>query len=288
MGIAGSAAIGTGPAELTWRGHALGAEAKVTFANLDRARAQLALRELLQEVERLENIFSLYRPNSELSRLNRDRVLSHPSQDFRALLAASLNYWQGTGGAFNPAVQPLWEYLARHFAATSNPPCRHDLHRLAQACNPADIEIRLSQIRLKAGMALTFNGIAQGYITDRAVQILNRHGIGQTLVNFGEFHALPGKPWRLQMGQTRRLLPLENAAMAVSAGNGTRFSADGRWHHLIDPATGTSCNTLRTVTVIAETAIEADALATAFYVAPAERRAAIVRRYPGCTIFPEA
>lgn len=267
--------------DLVWTGTALGADAQIRFSDVSRDHAQRMLNGILPEVERLEAIFSLYRPDSELVRLNRDGVLAHPSHDFRLLLHASLQYAAATGGAFNPAIQPLWSYLSNHFAVTQAPPAPDDLRRRLSLCRPADISVSPSRITLQAGMALTFNGIAQGYITDRAAELLFAHGMRNVLINLGEHRALPGQPWRLAIDGSVETILLENKAIAQSSGRGTPLSLDGRWHHLFDPLTGESANFIRSATVIAGTATEADALSTALYVTSSDRRQTIIERFPG-------
>ena len=80
------------------------------------------------------------------------------------------------------------------------------------------------------------------------------------------------------------MLDLSGRALAQSAGRGTIFSADGRWHHLIDARTGTSANHVRAVTVIAETATAADALSTAFFTAPPLARPGLAAAFPGVEV----
>lgn len=129
-------------------------------------------------------------------------------------------------------------------------------------------------------MALTFNGIAQGYVTDRVADLLRGEGLADVLINLGEIRALPGRAWPIGVsGQTERI-ELRNGAIAQSAGRGTRFTADGLWHHLIDPGSGRSAQGTAALTVAAATATEADALSTALYVSNASQRAAIAARFP--------
>jgi FAD:protein FMN transferase len=162
-----------------WSGTALGADAKIILAGLPRSTAERAVALARQEVERLEACFSLYRPDSELSRLNREGFLDRPSQDFRILLARALEAWEATEGAFNPTIQPLWHFLARHFSlgAPGAEPDSADLQRVLASCNPARITIKAARIEMEPGMALTFNGIAQGYITDAAAGLLEAQGL---------------------------------------------------------------------------------------------------------------
>lgn len=276
--VSGSATIGPGHVTggvLVWRGFAMGADAEIRMAGLDASAASRIVRLARSEIDRLERAFSLHDPQSELSCLNRERRLDGASHDFRHLLAYSLSMHARTGGAFNPAIQPVWQYLAGHFARSAGEPDRQTLRQRLALADPAGIDIHGAKIRLRRNMALTFNGIAQGYITDRVAELLRAEGLTDILIDLGEFRALPGRSW--QIGE----LSLSDRALAISTGRGTPLSADGRWHHLIDPHTGTSPAGNRDVVVTTSTATEADALSTAFSVAHPETRLDIVERFPG-------
>ena len=250
-----------------WRGTVLGAEGRMLLAGMARQRGREAIAMALAEIERLEAVFSLYRANSELSRLNASGRLDGPSHDMRILTGLALSYWRLTDGAFNQAIQPLWSFLAHHFA--THPATEPDAGRLAelvQLADPRRISLHEDCIALAPGMALSFNGIAQGYITDRVADLLRRAGFTDVLVDLGEFRALPGRAWMIAFAGSDGNTRLANRALATSAPSGTLFTADGRWHHLLDPVSGHSAGGFRSVTVMAANACEADALATAFAV----------------------
>ena len=289
MGLAGAAArLGTRDGQFAWRGTAIGSDAEIRIAGLDRRAASRLVGLATGEIERLEKIFSLYRPGSELSRLNGDGVLAAPSQDFRILLEQSLGYHHASGGAFNVAIQPVWTFLARHFAANREPPSAAQLRTELRHCDVERINAAGSRISLAPGMALTFNGIAQGYITDQVAALFMAEGLRDILINLGEIRALPGRHWRVAIDGQNRAVDLGNRAIAQSAGRGTPFTADGRWHHLIDPETGASANRLRAVTVRAATATCADALSTALFTCRADAQAGIAARFPDAEIDDEA
>ncbi len=134
---------------------------------------------------------------------------------------------------------------------------------------------------LRPGMAVTLNGIAQGYITDRITDLLKAEGIGKVLVDMGELRGLgrhpDGRPWRvgvinpLSPKEFSRIINVSDTAVASSGAYGTRFGGDGKHHYLFDPKTGTSANYHAGVTVTAPTATLADGLSTAFAVMPTHR-----------------
>ena len=267
---------------LIWRGVALGAEASLTIEHEDEREGRAAIDAALAEVARLEAIFSLHRPDSALSRLNETGSLDAAPSDLRTLLAQALQLAKVTGGAFDPTIQPLWALYANHFANEGADPAGPDQAAISDARAKVGwqkVAIDGGAVRLAApGMALTLNGIAQGYITDRVGDILRARGFNHVLVNMGEQLALgpkrSGEAWRVGIanpaipGQILEQVPLRSGAVATSAGNGCRFDARGRFTHILDPRNGHPARALASVTVIAGSATLADGLSTALSVRP--------------------
>ena len=282
------------PRLFEWRGAALGAEATIRLYAHTAAQATGALDAAAAEIERLENEFSLYRPSSALSRLNRDACLLHPSLDMRHLLVEAVRFGKLTQGAFDVTVQPLWELYATHFSRypedRSGPPAE----LLAQAVRLIDyrrIGIEPDRITLPSGMAITLNGVAQGYVTDRVADLLRARGWHNVLVDLGELRGLgahhDGRPWTAALPSSldatpgAAMVPLTEWAIATSSGATTRFEPSGRCHHLFSPASGRSVNTYASVTVAAGRATLADALSTALFVAPSSTTEHILSQIPG-------
>ncbi|HSM39640.1 MAG TPA: FAD:protein FMN transferase [Afifellaceae bacterium] len=286
---AGSFALGSGGSAgpmYEWQGRALGAEGTILIDGIDPHLAGRLVGLALGEIERLERIFSLYRPDSEVSRLNISGRLDRPSHDMRVLLDRSLSYWSATDGAFNPAVQPLWQFLSRHFAAdpSAGDPDADMLGETARLCDAGRISVAADCIRLAPGMALTFNGIAQGYITDAVADLMRAEGLEHVLVQLGELRALPGRAWRVAIGGSEHEAALVDGALATSEPAGTPLSADSRWHHLIDPRTGHSGSGLASASVAASRACLADALSTAVAVSGERAIPSVARAFPGTVI----
>ena len=99
-----------------WSGIALGAAAEIVLHDPDAARARRLIARCVAEIDRLEDVFSLYRPQSAISRLNREGRLAAPPLELVALLAEARSYSERTEGAFDVTVQPLWRLYAAHFA----------------------------------------------------------------------------------------------------------------------------------------------------------------------------
>jgi len=284
--VAGGRAAAGLAERFVWTGTALGADARIILYHADRSVARAAIAACVDEIDRLENEFSLYRSDSALSRLNRNGHLAAPSHDMRRLLADAHRISAYSDGAFDITVQPLWQLYARHFAGRPRPTAGPDPAALAAALARIDyrrIDNAPARIRLAPGTAITLNGIGQGYITDRVADLLRRQGWSNLLVDLGEILALDdrpdGHPWAVDLpvpGDRAERLSIADRAVATSAGDGMAFDARGRHHHLFDPRTGQSANIYRSVTVVARRATVADALSTALYVMarPAAQRLA--------------
>ena len=253
-----------------WNGIALGADARILLPGDDRERAEAAIAASLAEIARLEAIFSLYDENSELVRLNRDKWLAAPSQDMRQLLRLCQMVHRATGRLFDPTVQRLWRLYFDWFS---------EGHRTMPA-QAADLtasigfeRVSFSEegVRIPSGAELSFNGVAQGYITDRVAEVLQRHGLSQVLIDIGEVRALGGRqngtPWQVSLRESGVRVPLHNRALAVSAGESLVFSRENGLTHILDPKTGFSQAYWRSLAVEHASAAAADALSTALYLA---------------------
>lgn len=275
-----------------WRGVALGADATIQLHHLDPAAAKSLIRQALAEVRRLERVFSLYDPNSSLTLLNRDGYLDGPPLELVELLGQCERFSGLTGGTFDATVQPLWTLYAAHFSAPDADPAGPSPKSVAaalQRIGHIHISVDAGRIHfLRRGMAMTLNGIAQGYLTDRVVDLLRQRGIDRTLVDMGEIRAIGsrplGGPWYvgledpLRRGGVAQHIMLDNQAVATSAGQATPLDPAERFNHIFDPRTGTSSWRYRSVSVVADTACTADALSTAFSLMPLEAVVPIVQQ----------
>ncbi|MCG5480840.1 MAG: FAD:protein FMN transferase [Ensifer alkalisoli] len=291
LGLGGARAAAA--ATVTWTGQALGAPATLILNVEDRSEAAGLVDRIVAEVSRLERVFSLYRQDSALSELNRTGAIAAPPADLVSLLAVSRDVWETTEGAFDPSIQPLWMLYAKHFSASDADPAGPSTEERRRALSLVGLdEIKSNRDRIvfaRSGMALTLNGIAQGYITDCVVRLLKDAGVENSLVSMGETRAIGaqrgGRPWRVglatreDMGRPDSILSLVNRAVATSSQEGFHFGDSGRFGHIIDPLSGGTPRMHRRVSVVAPTATVADAFSTAFSLmsTPAVRRACAKR-----------
>ncbi len=288
---AAAAGLGAGRAAwaaeppVEWRGIALGAPARLVLHHPDRPAALRLLEQMRGEIERLERIFSLYRPDSALVMLNGAGRLDSPPADLVVCLNQALSMAALSGGAFDPTVQPLWELHARHFRQPHPDPAgpaQADIEAARALVDWRRVRLSSDVIELAPGMAVTLNGIAQGYATDRVADLLRAQGLATVLVHLGETR-ITGRPeprgaWRIALPDGRIIALTGDAALATSSPDGTRFSPC--CHHLFDPTTGRSARDAAPITLRAPTAALADALSTAAAIAP-QRAAEMISAVPG-------
>jgi len=278
----------------SWQGEVLGALSELTLWHPDAAFARRTILRVRQEIERFERIFSLYRRDSEISRLNEAGRLLKPPPELRQLIEESQRLGELSGGAFDISVQPLWRLYEAHFWSRSE--IQPDIAARARDVAHAMVDFRQIESRAaaigfgRAGMAITLNGIAQGYISDAITDMLRNEGYESAVVDLGEYRTIgrhpDGRPWRIgirdggHVGSIGREVDLEDMALAVSGGYGTTFEASGRCHHIFDPRTGASANSLVDVAVIGPRATAADGLATAICVAGEALAPTLLAAYP--------
>lgn len=277
------------------RGVVLGAETEMQLYHPDPGTARAAAQECFAEAKRLESIFSLQQADSALSRLNAAGILVNPPQELVRLLEFAAEISRATGGAFDASVQPLWRLYAAHFAkgdaADPAGPSPDALRDALSRVSYREISVARNRIAFgRPGMAVTLNGIAQGFITDRIAEALRERGFRHVLVDMGETRALEGhpggEPWRIGIADPslpwRHLdtIDLVEKAVATSGSYGMTFDSAGRHHHLFDPRTGRCPQHYLSVSVVADNATLADALSTALSIMPPDEAQRTVSRYP--------
>jgi len=280
-----------------WDGTSMGAPASIQLYHTNEAQARTAIAAGLDELKRLEAIFSVYRSDSTISQLNREGVLKNAPSDFIAMLTRALTLARISDGVYDPTVQPLWQTYFRHFTATNPAPA---------GPAPRDVEAALALVDWRAveidaennhvffsrpGMGLTLNSGAQGYITDRVTDILRAHGFDRMLVDMGEPRAISTKPdgssWRIGIanpanpGSTLTTLEVVNKCVATSGGYGTLFDSAGAFTHILNTRNGRTAPALLGVSVVADKGIIADGLSTAMLMAPVELRQSILKAAGG-------
>ncbi|WP_233575698.1 FAD:protein FMN transferase [Noviherbaspirillum saxi] len=246
---------------------AFGTTVSVQLLHHNEAVARKAIREALDTAQAIDRLLSVYREGSQVFELNRTGRLRDPDLHLLKVLDAACRLSRQTAGAFDITVQPLW-------LAAANGKDPRDARRLV-GWRKLHISPELVQLK-QPGMAITLNGIAQGYASDLALAAVRAHGINDVLVDIGEFSAsgqrAPQRLWQVGIQDPRDpqslvgTVSLQARSLASSGDYETAFSEDFSSHHIVDPNTGHSPLELASVAVAAPTAMLADGLSTAFMV----------------------
>ena len=233
-----------------------------------------------RELETTDRLLSTYRAGSELVRFNTAGTRWYAaSPTTLRVVETALSVQYASGGAFNPAAAPLVDYwgfgprpgyYARNWTQVS--------HELLSRVADADIQIKPGYMRKHHRLtALDLNAIAKGDALDRVATVLDGAGIIDYLADVGgELVAKGTGPegggWRVGIedpnGGIRRIIRLDGQAVATSGDYVNYFLRDGkRYSHILDPRSGKPVeHDLALVSVVADTAMQADAWATALFV----------------------
>jgi thiamine biosynthesis lipoprotein len=272
----------------------LGTSLELQFVGATDADGERAERAALGEIDRLEEIFSAYRPTSELSRWQ--ETLGEPvavSPELARVLAESERWRVRTAGAFNPAVEAftrLWKEhaaLGRMVEEAALSPLR------AQLASPLwSVDAAGGTARRLTRLPVTLNAIAKGFIIDAACdRAFECGGVREALVNIGGDLRHRGEKG-VAVAVTDPFADAENApplcvvrlrgeGMATSGNYRRGFRVGERWlSHVIDPRTGSPVDRVVSASVIAPSAALADVLATALSVLPPDEGLALVETLP--------
>ncbi|MBL8897363.1 MAG: FAD:protein FMN transferase, partial [Planctomycetes bacterium] len=281
------------------REHVLGTNLRLVVRGDSRDAAERAEARALAEIARLEALLSRYAETSELRRWQASGgTETELSADLLAVLRASDRWEQASDGAFNPAVQEL-ALLWERAAANGKPPGLKERTELKKRLAPPHWEIAegSSKARLLSSNALTLDGLAKGYVIDRALeQVLHgagAEGITGALLEIGGDLAVVGAmesevaivdPQRKADNEPPAFrVRVQGRAVATSGDYQRGFRIGERWYsHLFDPAKGKPAEGIRSATAIAPNATDADALATILCVLDLSRGLELVRSLEGC------
>lgn len=252
---------------------------------------------LSETVDRVDRQMSLWKPESDLVRLNQTPpdVWVELSREILEVLMRAQEIGRQSAGAFDPSVGALVE--AWGFGATRDTPDPAAIRAAAQSAEqPAHewLELDLSAGRAckRAPMQLDLCGIAKGYAVDQMTATLRRHGVLHALASLdGELRALgtqaSGEPWAIALESpqaglrtTHGVIELVDLAVATS-GNYRRWVQIGDVHlsHTMDGRRRAPVrNAVASVTVLAADCMSADAWATALLVAGPEEGRALAER----------
>lgn len=259
-------------------------------------RARTDLSAAKEKYARLEKIFSRFDPESELSRLNAHLNEAIPaSADLTAIAKKSLDYYESTEGIFDPRIIGHLESIgyAKDFKKSDFTPI--------VPLSPPDIskdlksDLQISEGKVRFSERMDFSGIVKGFATDQITAFFREMGWRNFLVDSGGDMFAAGRPpesekWNIAVegvDEKNLHLSISEKAVATSGISRRKWERDGkRFHHLIHPKYPTNFSfDLRTVSVIADSAEEADVLAKTIFIKDKEEREKFVESQKISAIF---
>jgi len=256
----------------------MGTYVNVTVLSESEVQALEATDRVFEEISRLASVMNRFQTDSPLGQLNSRGVLTDVPPELIQVLKSALYYNRVSQGYFDVTVKPVVDLYRHCFLWMRGSPSEKDLRALRELTGSHMISISGKKVSYdRKGMGITLDGIAKGYIMDRAMSSLKGSGIQHALIDAGgDIVALGCRdgrhPWRVAIQDPRspgsflETLNLTDGAIATSGSYETYFDREKLYHHLVSPKSCIPVNDNISVTVRAGSAMEADAIATAAFV----------------------
>ncbi|UCE78095.1 MAG: FAD:protein FMN transferase [Nitrospiraceae bacterium] len=254
-----------------------------------------AIEQAFAAIESFGNRINFYSDKSELAMINRSAGTEGVSVSTETLdiIDKAVFVADASSGAFDPTIGPLMQLWNFHNPVKPRP---EDIKSRLPLVNYRHVSIDKDRdvVMLKEkNMLLDLGGIAKGYATDIAVDVLKKNGISSGLVaiagDIRAFGSKPGgKPWNIGIRNPRQKnrsdeiiakMQLTDKAISTSGDYERFFIQDGvRYHHLLNPGTGFPATTCRSVSIIADKGVFADAFSTAVFVLGPEKGMDLIKK----------
>lgn len=256
---------------------AMGTFVAMTAIHPSKDQAEEAFGLAFDEVYRLSSLLSRHSSSSPVSSLNDTGLLEDSPVELKEVIERSLYFNAETGGSFDISVKPLLDLYQKSFES-GGAPDESQIQRAAVLVDSNHISIQGSTISLaRDNMGITLDGIAKGYIVDRASDILRKNGVDNHLINAGGDirtfgTAAKGKHWTVAIQDPNKkgtypdVINMSDGAIATSGNYEVFYDREKVFHHIVDPSTGLSPQLSASVSITAPTVMEADALSTAVFV----------------------
>ncbi len=244
------------------------------------AEIQRTIEQAFQEIERIDSLASNWTENSTVAFINQNagKMWVKVEPELLEIIKQAQNISCISKGAFDITVSPLIQ-LWHVTSPKASLPAREDILDAVKRVGYNDILIKADSIHFnRPDLQIDLGGIAKGFAVDRGMDVLVRHGIHDALINAGgDFSAICSgltagkrKVWIKHPRDTDKLygyFKMDDGSVATSGDYERYFMVDTvRYHHIIDPFTGYPASRSISVTIKAQTAMMADALATAVFI----------------------
>ena len=274
---------------------AMGTFVTMTLIHSSKDQAQEAMGMAFQEIERLTGLMNRFDDQTAIGQLNREGLLKGVPSEVAGVIGKGLEYYRLSRGTFDMTVKPVVDLFRAKADAKKNLDLNEkELNEVLHLVGSDQIELNGRVIRFKKpGMGITLDGIAKGYIVDRASKVLKNHNIENHLINAGGDIRARGirqdkKPWTVAIqdphkkGDYPDIIHMSDAAVATSGNYEVYFDREKMFHHIVNPRTGLSPHASTSVSVMASTTMKADALSTSVFVMDPAQGVRFINSLPQC------
>jgi FAD:protein FMN transferase len=285
------------PARANWMSREeaiMGTAIRVELWHEEPAKGRAAVDAVMEEMHRIDRAMSPFKPESELSRINREAAMAPVpiSEEMFELLARSVAFSKLSEGAFDitfASVGCMFDYHNRV------KPTEEEIAAALPGFNYRHIRLERQGRTIQfaqRGVQIDLGGIAKGYAVDNCVALLRERGVRQALVVAGGDSRVlgdrRGRPWMIGIRDPRRkdamvaTMPLVDAAISTSGDYERYFEVNGvRHHHILDPRTGKSATGARSVTIIGPDATTTEGISKSVFIMGPERGIRFAESLPG-------
>ena len=262
----------------------------ITVYDTDAQRAQAGIESAFKEMGRIESLLSHTLKTSEVYRLNAEGEIESFSDDLYYNMEKAIYYSNLSDGSFDITIQPILDLYTKTFSEEKRPPTKEEVNEELKKVGYKNIEFSRDKIKLQPGTKITLGGIAKGYAVEKASEVLRKDGIEHALINAKSSIMAVGNKgdddWAIALQNPRdaieyiSILKLNGNAISTSGDYERFFDDSKKYHHIVNPKTGYSAEELISVTIIADSAFDADALSTAVFVLGKEKGMELIEKLP--------
>jgi len=285
------------PAQARWMSREeaiMGTAIRAELWHEDPAIGEAALDAVMEEMHRIDRAMSPFKPESELSHLNREAAKGpvRVSREMFDLVARSVEFSKLSEGAFDitfASVGYMFDYR------NGTKPTAEKIAAALPGIDYRHIRLDRSQRTIefaRNGVLIDLGGIAKGHAVDNCVALLKARGVKEALVVAGGDSRVlgdrRGRPWMIGVRDPRQkdamvaMIPLVDAAISTSGDYERYFEADGvRYHHILDPRTGMSATGVRSVTIVGPDTTTTEGISKSVFIMGPERGIRFAESFPG-------
>ena len=272
----------------------LGTVVEIQVRDSDKNKAEDAISKAFDEFRRIDKKFSVYDEESPVWKINHSKAVKIKVDDeIYSLLQKCDAIWKSTNKSFDVSLDSLTELWGFGNNGKPSLPSDEKIKAALNNCGWQNISLHNENyIQIENNVHLNFGAVAKGYAVDCAINLLKKLNVKDALINAGGEIRQIGIDWIVGVqdpddnNSVIKKIKLDKKAVATSGNYEQYFERDGiRYCHILDPLSGYSSQYCKSVTVIADDDLTADALATGMFVLGPEKGIELAKQIPGIEVY---